>query len=196
MSKTVKEIRAAKAAYMREYTRKNRERLKAQRAERTANLDPEEAERRRELGRVRNRRYHEKNKDAVNARAKARNWNYDPVTAKTKRQKYYERFPARSVLATVQKRADKKGLGFDLTEEWYDAEFEKGCPVTGIAFARPRSSGPWTAHVDKVNPDLGYTQSNCRLVCAMYNQAKGRWTDEDVLDMAYCLVGADIDGRT
>lgn len=176
------------AKYMREYTRKHKEDINAKRRKRYANLSEEERERKCELNRIRNKHYYENNRDNVNARAKARNWNYNPEKAKTKRQEYYSKYPARNILRTVQKRAEDRNLPFDLTEEWYNEQFKKGCAVTQIRFAQPRSGSPWSPHIDKITPDEGYTVKNCRLVCAMYNQAKGKWTDNDVEDMAFCIV--------
>lgn len=141
-----------------------------------------------ELHRQACRRYAAKNREVINERARARNWDYNPVKAKTKRETFYKKHPARAILSTVKTRATRKGLPYDLTEEWYNSEWEKGCAVTGVAFAAHRSGSPWVAHVDKKIPEEGYTMENCRLVCAMYNQAKGKWSDEDVEDMAFCIV--------
>ncbi len=68
------------------------------------------------------------------------------------------------------------------------------CEVTGLAFSlnRPKtrreSLRAWGPSVDRVDPLKGYTRDNCRLVCWMYNAAKGVSSDEDVMTMARALV--------
>jgi hypothetical protein len=172
------------AAYMREYNQKNKERINTRRKERRV----EKLDEAREQSRVRNRRYYKKNKDKINARAKDRNWNYNKETAAAKRAHHYERFPVRNLFRQRKQSALKKGLPFDLTEEWYEEQFEKGCAVTGIPFDKHRSDTPWVPHIDRRVPERGYTQNNCRLVCACYNLAKKHWTDADVLRMAHELL--------
>jgi len=60
--------------------------------------------------------------------------------------------------------------------------------MTGIQFDEPRTNTPWVAHIDRIVPEKGYTEDNCRLVCAMYNIAKKNWTDKDVIKMAKGLL--------
>jgi len=179
------------ADYMREYNRKNKDHLNKQRREVAAKLkedDPEGYAYKRELANAASRKCHNLNRDAINARAKERNWNFNPESAKTKRQKYYEKFPARNILSNIKTRAEKKGLPFDLTEEWYNEEFKKGCAMTDIPFSPPRIRSPFSANVDKIIPSMGYVMSNCRLTCMSFNLAKAEWTDDDIITMAAALL--------
>lgn len=47
---------------------------------------------------------------------------------------------------------------------------------------------PWRPSVDRIDPYKGYVRGNVRLVCTMYNIARRRWSDEEVLLMAKALV--------
>lgn len=87
---------------------------------------------------------------------------------------------------SVKNRAATSGLDFDITEEWIRNGVEQGCPMTGESFVIGNGSNygnrhPLTPSVDKIDPDKGYTQDNCRVVCWFYNLAKARWNDEDVI---------------
>lgn len=176
------------ANYMRKYNQKNRERINAQRKERFANLSEEEREKKRELSRIRNRRYYEKHRDEINARAKARNWNYAVEKAKVRRKKYYTKNANSISISSARIRAKQRNLPFDLDVEWFKTMFKKGCAVTGLPLDLNGSKTPWTAHIDRIIPELGYTKENSRLVCACYNLAKKHWTDADVEKMARNLI--------
>lgn len=176
----------ARAEYMREYNRKNKEKINAHRRAQYQKRknDPEFRRQRKKA----NKKYHEKHRDEINARAKARNWNYDPEKAKVKRDKHYKKHPARQILRARKCFAKKNELDFNLTEDWYYEEFEKGCSATKIPFDDPGSDTPWVAHIDRIDSAIGYIPENCRLVCACYNIAKKHWTDKDVLKMAKALI--------
>lgn len=173
--------------YANQYYHSNKAKvLEADKTRKQAKMDamtPEELEAYRENRREISRRSYAKHREATLVRAKERNWNYDPEAAKGKRAKHYDKHPVKNLLKTVKARAKRKGLEFDLTPEWYMAEQVKGCAVTQHEFAEPRSGSPWIPHIDKIDPLRGYVMSNCRLVCAMYNQAKGMWSDSDVFEM-------------
>ena len=188
--------RKAKREYMREYTRKNKDRINKQRRERIKSYkhdNPEKYEAIRDKANKTNKKYHDANKEEINARAKARNWNYDPETARVRRAKHYRKHPARNVLRPRKAFAKKHNLPFELTEEWYYNEFEKGCSVTGIPFDESGSDTPWVAHIDRIIPEKGYVEDNCRLVCACYNLAKKHWTDDDVIQMSIALLEHTFD---
>lgn len=63
------------------------------------------------------------------------------------------------------------------------------CSVTGVPLRWTDIDwDPWRPSVDRIDPDKGYLKGNVRLVCAMYNIARRRWSDEEVLYMAQSLV--------
>ena len=96
--------------------------------------------------------------------------------------------PEQLAVKAIRERARKRDFAFDLTPEWYRDRFEDGCAMTGLSLDPYGSKTAFTAHVDRIDPILGYVQSNCRLVCASYNMAKFDWEDSDVLRMARALV--------
>lgn len=74
-----------------------------------------------------------------------------------------------------RKYCNKNGIEFNLTEEWFLAQFSQGCEMTGKDFEL--DVGPWSAHIDRIDNNKGYTMDNCRIVCKIYNIAKNVWTD-------------------
>lgn len=89
-------------------------------------------------------------------------------------------------------RARKENLEFDVTRqqilEWLTVGL---CQITGIPFVFSPGSRirqlPFTPTLDRRNPAKGYIFGNVRLVCWMYNAAKGSGTDDDVLRFARAL---------
>lgn len=91
-------------------------------------------------------------------------------------------------------RARSKGLDFDLDLDWIYLRLDF-CEVTGVPLEirntyekekkksnysnRPTSS----PSVDRVDPTLGYTKTNCRIVCWWYNLSKSIWSDDEVLNI-------------
>ena len=178
-------------AYMREWTRKNKDRLNAEERQRLITLketNPEEYKRIRTLRNKANKKYYEKHHEEIITQAKAKNWYYDPIKRVDIRARCYQKDPIKQVLRARKAQAKKKGLSFTLTKEWYDEQFKKGCAVTKLPFDKHRSDSPWVAHIDRKIPELGYIPENCQLVCACYNIAKKHWTHLDVICMAQALI--------
>lgn len=85
-------------------------------------------------------------------------------------------------------RAASKSLDHDLTLEYILAQVRKGfCARTGVAFKSGGSDysdrNPDTPSIDRIDPTKGYTKDNVQFVTWHYNQAKGRFSDEEVLDL-------------
>jgi hypothetical protein len=81
-------------------------------------------------------------------------------------------------------RAKDKNLEFTLTKDFILNKVLNGvCEVTGVALDFSGGARkPYTPSLDRIIPDQGYTPENVRLVCWIYNSAKGTFTDEDVLN--------------
>ena len=90
-----------------------------------------------------------------------------------------------SLLSRARDRSKKKKLKFDLDEWWLANKMNKGvCEVTGLPFSLERdkyNKRRFAPSIDKIDPDKGYTQDNCQLVCWMYNQMKFIWSHEDLI---------------
>lgn len=77
-------------------------------------------------------------------------------------------------------RASKKGHTVEITKEWLVDKLTKGvCDVTGIQFKKENNArGPFTASLDRIDNNVGYTIKNTRVVIWAFNRAKGEWRDE------------------
>ena len=88
---------------------------------------------------------------------------------------------ARYLLAECRRRCAREGWEFDLDENEIQARINVGrCEVTGY----PLNSSPLTVRyerrpdspsLDRINPKLGYTKKNVRVVCLAVNLAMSNW---------------------
>lgn len=85
-------------------------------------------------------------------------------------------------LGSTKARAKKFGVDCDLTPEWLVERFLNGCELTGSPFVI--RGGIHSPSIDRIDPDKGYTQSNCRLITLAMNMFKGRGTDADMEEAA------------
>lgn len=95
-------------------------------------------------------------------------------------------------------RSNKKNKcsDFDLTLEWIENKILNGfCEITNLPFSLNKNTeyrvNPFYPSLDKINPKKGYTMDNCRLVCYIYNIAKGEYSDEILLTFAKKLIEAN-----
>jgi hypothetical protein len=98
---------------------------------------------------------------------------------KTYNKQYYSTVHGKAVhlLGLARHRAKAKGIPFDLTLEWMEAELESavasGCPYLGISIHLNGGFGdPHLASVEQFNPGGGYTQDNCLIVSFKGNTMK------------------------
>ena len=99
---------------------------------------------------------------------------------------------AKAMMATSRRRARELKVPFELTEAWYTQRLTAGvCEVTGLPLELSAAAGqddihqrPWTPSTDRTDPTRGYTPDNVKMVCCIYNQAKGRATHADVVRFA------------
>lgn len=94
---------------------------------------------------------------------------------------------ATKLIREAKKRAQNKGMVFDLTAEILLKLFYKqgcSCYLTGIPFDLNGSGNkekwnPWQPSLDRINNHLGYTKKNVRLVCLAVNIALHRFGLKD-----------------
>ena len=81
--------------------------------------------------------------------------------------------------------------GNELTPEWIIEKLNVGkCEVTGLPFTYGlQSRNPWSPSLDRIDPTVGYTLKNTRVVIWIYNAAKNVFSDQDVMVMAKALTG-------
>ncbi len=100
---------------------------------------------------------------------------------------------AKELCRTTRTRALKKGIDHNLTTEWLLERLEQGvCQATGLAFVMEggKVNGghrSFTPSLDRTDPNKGYTQDNTKVVCWIYNAAKGVGTHEDVMKLVEAL---------
>ena len=87
-----------------------------------------------------------------------------------------------------------KGIEFNLSAEWFEKNYARGCAVTGIVFrnesnGKPKRGpqGPYSCSIDRIDPNQGYLESNCRLILFGVNGLKGTGTDEDMQEIAKAI---------
>lgn len=133
-------------------------------------------------------------KDCRNARA--RKWRAaNPLKHKWSRDNYRASIrtsPKRKIEFLVNRargRAQSKGIEFSISREWierYALDFR--CAVTGIEFRIGiKVMNPFSPSIDRIDPSIGYTDENSRLVLMGYNALKGTGTDADVLEIAMAI---------
>lgn len=89
----------------------------------------------------------------------------------------------------MAKRSEKKGLEFDLDEDWLVQKLGlQYCEVTGIMFKGEKLTEPFMRTIDRTNNNIGYTKENCKVVVWIYNQAKKDFDAEHVITMARALL--------
>jgi hypothetical protein len=98
---------------------------------------------------------------------------------------------ASSLIHKAKVRATKKGLAYDLDQQWCIERLDR-CAVTKLPFVIVRGQGKHkhAPSIDRIDPKKGYTKDNCRMVVVMFNQAKNEYSDSELRDFAYTLIGA------
>lgn len=112
----------------------------------------------------------------------------------------------RAILLCVgaRDRARKAGVPYSLDPKEIQRRLDVGkCEVTGVTFdlegkaAVQSRCSPWVPSIDRIRPKDGYTPDNIRIVCWIYNLAKGEFEHDDVVKMAAGLIhvsgGRDAD---
>lgn len=95
--------------------------------------------------------------------------------------------PARKLLITIKRTAKVREFKFNLTREWLELKFKSQnnrCSITKIKFQQIGKRNPFQPSIDRIDCSKGYIQSNCQLVCLIYNYAKGTWSHKDVIKFA------------
>lgn len=95
---------------------------------------------------------------------------------------------AAQMLYNAKANARRLGVECALTRDWIKERLVRGtCEVTGIPFdirGQTKTQQPWAPSLDRQDNNAGYTVDNVRVVCWMYNRAKGVYTDADVQRLA------------
>lgn len=99
----------------------------------------------------------------------------------------YERNYVKTRLLSMRKRAEQMGLDFDLDVEWLESKMSlTHCEVTCLPF-NGSGSDAYAMTIDREDSSVGYTKANCRAVIWMYNNAKGKFSHEELMIMVEAL---------
>jgi hypothetical protein len=182
--------KAKQAAYMREWSAKNRERVRAAQRARRAAENPEKrkavqnawyAKNRIKLGEKARKRYREETGDLV--RARTREWAMNnPDRKKAADQKYYRNKRLENILWLARRRAEKNGYAFSITRE--HIVVPALCPYLGVPFA---DQGDYVPTIDRIKPELGYVPSNILVVTKRANRIKNNATWVELLKIGNAL---------
>lgn len=113
------------------------------------------------------------------------------VLAASSRYTETTRGRARQLLMSARLRAKATGQLFTITEEWVTERLERGvCPMTGIPFVMTRGEGrqAYAPSLDRIDPSVGYTPENARLIISAVNLAKNVWSDDTLYEWAEALL--------
>ena len=95
------------------------------------------------------------------------------------RIRYIEAHRAEYLVSGMRTRSINKGLSFDLDKHLAElnARIAKAtCELTGLPLRLDHGKRMWNSpSIDRIDPQLGYTYSNVRIVCFAVNAALGNW---------------------
>ena len=94
------------------------------------------------------------------------------------------------LLQASRYRAKKRRLPHELDQDWLKPILDRGkCEVTGIPFSGKIQSPPhrYCPSIDRIDPALGYTKENSRVVCLMVNEIKRDYMDDEVVSVGVAL---------
>lgn len=105
---------------------------------------------------------------------------------------------ARTLYYSILNRTKKSKLECDLTPDFIEQNLRLPCSKTGKKFvlypelkSRNYSNRePYSASIDRIDNNRGYTKDNVQFVCWIYNLCKNNWTDKEVLDFCQTLVNS------
>lgn len=76
----------------------------------------------------------------------------------------------------------------DLDTQSIKAVIDQGmCQATGLPFVLDPGS-PWRPSIDRTDSSIGYCKSNTKVVVALYNYAKNRYSEDELLKLAKAIV--------
>lgn len=113
-----------------------------------------------------------------------------PCEAAAKRQRLKDR-PFHTTIEQVRHRAAKKGLPFDLTEEYLDSIFTGVCPAFYVRLTLPREEPipgyTYKSSLDRIIPEKGYVKGNVIFLSDLANRIKAEADHQQIQAVATWL---------
>ena len=155
-----------------------------------------------EKDRQHSREWYAKNKERAIAWKK--NWiaqNPEKYVERRKRYRSRAETRAKEMLAMAKWSAKKKQVAFDLDYKWILEKLNAGtCEMTGVKFdIEPLPQGrqnPYTASLDRVKPELGYTKTNVRMILWALNAAFNTYGEHIYADIARVFLAKNPNAGT
>ena len=98
---------------------------------------------------------------------------------------------ARILWAGARRRANKKGDAFFLTVGRVESALIAGaCERTGSRFDLSPGRTADSPSIDRIDPELPYSDDNVNIVCDWYNMAKGRLSEIELIERCKTLIAA------
>ena len=105
----------------------------------------------------------------------------------------YSKF--RSHLRSIRRRDKHHNITLEYLKEVWDKQ-DGICPISGIKMDMPINTTvdartkltAYTASVDRINGEYGYTQGNIRFVTFMANMCRNKFTDKEVIEFCKRVV--------
>jgi hypothetical protein len=91
---------------------------------------------------------------------------------------WHRRNPEKYILKGARKRAEKKGMSFEIDES--DIIIPESCPVLGIKLTEVRSSEDGAPSLDRRDNSLGYIKGNVFVISTRANNMKSNMSLEDI----------------
>lgn len=129
------------------------------------------------------RKYYAKNREAMLLKTKKYRQDH-PEWMKAFRKKHWENNRHSVLWSSTKKSAKVKGVIFDLTQEWMKKRIDAGvCEMSGLPFDMKGKRSANSPSTDRINPNGGYTQDNCRMILWSINRALCNYGEDYILSV-------------
>lgn len=114
-------------------------------------------------------------------------------TQTQRRNRHKEKYPRQSWAAyakrDAKKRAEKKGVPFNLTREYIESILPTHCPVfnTPFQYGGNGKIKPESPALDRIIPSLGYIEGNVHIISVKANNIKSAYSAQEVMIVAKWL---------
>jgi len=113
-------------------------------------------------------------------------------------RKYYKKHPEKRVTVAIKAAAKDKGLDFNVSDAWVKKRLNRGiCEATGLPIRTKAGSTKgvrdfYSPSVDRIDNNIGYIESNIRMVAWGHNLSKNKFSEREVNALALSVVLSNI----